>query len=98
MLRNIIVVRPKKESIVLHGARDMTTLQELEPEPIAKEHGWECVQEVPWKTLDDTIEASKRLNPVESEGYVIRDDSWNRVKVKSPAYVALSHLSVRYEC
>jgi len=41
---------------------------------------------------EDCIENAKRLK-YDNEGYVIVDRSYNRVKVKSPLYVALSHLS-----
>lgn len=29
------------------------------------------------------------------EGYVVRDKEWNRIKIKSPQYVALSHLNLQ---
>ena len=29
---------------------------------------------------------------MESEGYIVLDDKFSRIKVKSPQYVALSHL------
>jgi len=49
-------------------------------------------QEFALYTLKDCIENAKRLN-YDNEGYVIVDQFFNRVKVKSPLYVALSHLS-----
>lgn len=41
-----------------------------------------------FQTLSECIEGAKRL-PVSEEGYVVVDATWNRVKIKSPAYVAL---------
>jgi hypothetical protein len=29
------------------------------------------------------------------EGFIVRDVNWNRLKIKSPQYVALSHLSLK---
>ena len=46
----------------------------------------------PLSTFDDGIEAAKGLRPMECEGYVVVDRHFNRIKVKSPQYVALSHL------
>ena len=46
-------------------------------------------------TLEDCIEAAKALNTdgkVENEGFVVVDANWNRVKIKSPDYVAMHHL------
>lgn len=47
-------------------------------------------------TLEDCIEAAKVLNTdgkVENEGFVVVDANWNRVKIKSPDYVAMHHLA-----
>lgn len=46
-------------------------------------------------TLDDCIEAAKSLNnnsdQVKNEGFVVVDNNWHRVKVKSPEYLELHH-------
>lgn len=42
-------------------------------------------------SLEDCVEAAKKL-PYSEEGYVACDDKFNRVKIKSPAYVAIHHL------
>jgi hypothetical protein len=41
---------------------------------------------------DDILEAANKLNPMEAEGYVVCDAEYNRVKVKSPQYVAMAHM------
>lgn len=89
---NRIVVPHAKNRLVLHGARDMQTLKELKPQFIAANHGWECVKAFPLRTLEDVLVASKLLNPMECEGYVVCDTNFNRVKIKSPQYVALHHI------
>ncbi|MCL2621783.1 MAG: hypothetical protein FWD32_01995, partial [Firmicutes bacterium] len=43
------------------------------------------------KTADQCLAAAKVL-PFSNEGYVVVDSNWKRVKIKSPAYVAVSHL------
>ena len=46
----------------------------------------------PFRTLDECLENSKQLG-YDSEGYVVVDRFYNRVKIKSPLYVALNHLA-----
>jgi len=42
-------------------------------------------------TLEECIETANEL-PFNEEGYVVVDDKLNRVKIKSPAYLAIHHL------
>lgn len=44
------------------------------------------------KSLKEVIDAANEL-PFSEEGYVVVDKNFNRIKVKSPAYVAVHHLS-----
>jgi len=89
---NRIVVQHKKNSIVLHGVRDLKTLKELDPYFIALKHEWQCVCTFSLRNLDEILTVCKELNPIESEGYVVCDANFNRIKVKSPQYVALAHI------
>src|SRR5207245_2025768 len=68
--------------IVLHGVRDLGTMQELEPEPIAASHGWECVRTLPLTCGAECLAAAAELHPARAEGYVVRDGAFGRVKVK----------------
>lgn len=88
-------MRPEKEALILHGCRDIRKYpyQELDPIVTSKENGWQCVQVFGLKTLKEIINASNKLNPMVSEGFVVRDKNFNRIKVKSPQYVAIAHLS-----
>ena len=43
------------------------------------------------KNLENIVEIAKQL-PFDEEGYVVVDKYFNRIKVKSPAYVAASHM------
>lgn len=51
-------------------------------------------------SLEDCISAASKLNEgmsnaddIEAEGYVVVDANWNRVKVKSPGYLAAHYIS-----
>ena len=89
---NRIVVQPKNNQIVLHGARNLDTLIESEPGFWANKYGWELVKSYPLTNWTEVIKAAEMLDPMDSEGYIICDQNFNRVKVKSPQYVAISHL------
>lgn len=41
--------------------------------------------------LDDCLKATFKMG-FDEEGFVVVDDNWNRVKIKSPSYVAAHHL------
>jgi hypothetical protein len=66
--------------------------QEFSPERYADAFGWPCVGSYALNSFDECLEACKALNPMRNEGYVVCDAAFNRVKVKSPQYVALSHM------
>jgi hypothetical protein len=94
--RHIIIVRPDssdQERIVLHGVRCMKTFNEELPDEHAKKYGWECIKSYPLNSLEQVISASKTLDPVKAEGFIVCDATFNRVKIKSPQYVALAHLT-----
>jgi hypothetical protein len=93
--RNPIVVKPEREMIALHGVRDNETYLELDARKVAIENGWEAVPVVHFGSLTELVEAAKNLNPAKQEGFVIRDAYFNRIKLKTPQYVALSHLSIK---
>jgi len=54
--------------------------------------GWKVVQEFLLSTIDEVLEASKKLNASQTEGFVLVDENFNRIKVKSPLYVMAHHL------
>ena len=95
---NVILVQYEEDfRLVLLGARDMSTLRELRPEPIAARNGWACIQPIPaLKTLNDAVAASKALDPLKCEGFVAvigeTPTGFIRVKIKCPQYVMLHHL------
>lgn len=89
---NKVVVQYQKSNIVLLGARNIQTQHELNPREVATENGWKSVIFYDLSTIEDIIEASVKINPLENEGYVICDKDFNRIKVKSPQYVVLHYL------
>jgi len=63
--------------------------------------GIEKPMEYPLRSLGDCIDAVIKLNQsengkirgVKKEGFVVVDDNWNRIKIKSPDYLMLHRLS-----
>jgi len=53
---------------------------------------YRTVTEFPLSTMDDVLTSLDRMDPLKQEGYVIVDESFNRVKVKHPGYVAVHHM------
>jgi hypothetical protein len=81
------VIVPYKEIDLYHiGTRDNTSLRE-----ISVDIGVQKPKTYNFGNLNDVIEMAKTLRYCE-EGYVVRDKNFNRVKIKSPAYVAVSHM------
>jgi hypothetical protein len=89
---NRIICQYNSAKIVLHGVRNRVTFQEHEPEQFAQDMGWECVKSYPLQTLKEVIDFANTLNPLENEGFVVRDAMYHRAKIKSPKYIALTHM------
>lgn len=87
-----VLVRHAAPRLLLHGARDMRSLQEVDPAPLAAAHGWELVPTHPVADLDAALRLARALDPARHEGLVARDARFHRVKIKSPAFVALHHM------
>lgn len=88
-----IIVKPDKDRIILLGVRDLATLKEEHPQNYAETNGWECVKSYPLLTsIGMVFNEAKTLDPSQHEGFVVCDNQFNRVKIKSPQYVALAHL------
>jgi hypothetical protein len=93
--KNPIVVVVEEDELILHGVRDLKTLQELWPEEVARENKWKCVKSYPMRDFGEIDKACRALNPHKNEGFVVVDAHFTRRKIKSPAYVGLSLLSAR---
>ncbi len=95
---NKVVVRHKDSKVILLGARNLKTQKELSTKEAADlwmyycHHGRETVKEFPLTTIEEIFATFDHMDPTCQEGYVVVDANFNRVKVKSPAYVALHHM------
>ena len=89
---NQVVVKIKENRLVLHGARDMITLQEMDAQTIAHSYGFDTPRVFPFTNMKEVIEATKIIKPEEGEGFVVRDINFNRIKIKSEDYVRALHL------
>lgn len=93
---NRAVVPHEKFWLTLIGIRNRITGEEFNPY-----YATQCDEFVaqfplprvfPIGSVEEMMEASKHLDPLEQEGYVVVDRFFRRVKVKTPQYVALSHM------
>jgi len=81
------VVVPYEAVALYHiGTRDNISLKELETDI-----GIKKPSTYRYSNIDDLIEMASKLRYCE-EGYVVKDADYRRIKVKSPAYVSVSHL------
>ncbi len=77
------VVVPHTEPTLWHiGTRNNRTFEEVEIDL-----GIRKPKQYQFARIEDCVAAARSL-PFSDEGYVVVDAAWNRVKIKSPAYVA----------
>jgi hypothetical protein len=97
------VVQHTANRIIFHGYRSVKEASDI-PKRIASyaegspvnvfnmAYGWEIIKSYPLGTLDDVLKTLEHIPPTEGEGYVVCDANFNRVKIKTPQYVALHHM------
>ncbi|GHU70859.1 hypothetical protein FACS1894184_16900 [Clostridia bacterium] len=84
---NRVVVRFDEASVWHIGTREMSALLECDMDiGIVKPRAYSM------KNLEECIDAARILGS-DAEGFVVVDKDYNRVKIKSPKYVELSHLA-----
>lgn len=83
---NRVVVDYPSPDIYHIGTRNNKTLKEIEVDIGVKKP-----RQYSFESLKDVINMAKNL-PLDKEGYVVVDKYYNRVKIKSPAYVVAHHL------
>jgi hypothetical protein len=88
---NRVVVRYTEPKLTLLGARNLITLQELTAQEAQAYIPCPIVKEFPLNSFDACIASFDKMDPLEQEGYVVLDGSFNRVKIKHPKYVLLHH-------
>lgn len=84
---NRVVVQYPDSRLVLHGVRNIESLEELSPNSTL--YSWEKVKYIPVESALEVQRLADLSSGVVSEGYVVVDDSFNRVKFKNSKYVAL---------
>ena len=88
---NRVVVRHTNSRLVLHGVRNLFTLQEEPSELWAIKLHYEAVKTYTL-SREGLREAARAISPMDGEGFVVRDKHFQRVKVKSERYVEVSLL------
>ena len=89
---NKVVIPYQESEIYFLGWRDNGTGYELFPTDSPISHYCLMPNHYPLNSLGEVISAANNL-PWDREGYVVCDGEFNRVKIKSPAYVA-AHYTV----
>lgn len=87
---NRVVVVHDHPRVTLLAVRNRVTGQEMDPETFLKMYG--VVGTFPLNSFENIIDTFRTLDPLHTEGYVVVDASFRRVKVKHPGYVSLHHL------
>jgi len=82
--------------VTLLAVRNNITLEEEDPEDHLKYFSPVFKLKTPdtfdFSSISDMVSLVTSWNPKEKEGVVIRDGGYNRIKMKNPAYAAMSHL------
>lgn len=87
-----VVVPFKKTDMYFLGKRDNTTFEETYfTDDEVMSWLFDTPKIYPLKSIDECLAATKEM-PWNEEGYVVCDGKFNRVKVKSPSYVAAHNL------
>ena len=86
-----VVIRYDTTTLYYLATRDNMTGQEVEDEEF---EGFKRPKSFPIKTIDECISAATELNKdseadLKDEGFVVVDGKHDRIKIKSPAYIAM---------
>ena len=86
---NRVVIPYEETKLYFLGIRDMEDGREWNPEDSDMSYVFETPKRYPLHSLEDVQRAANAL-PWDQEGYVVCDRNFNRVKIKSSAYI-LAH-------
>lgn len=86
---NRVVIPYEETKLYFLGMRDMEDGREWNPEDSDMSYSFEIPKRYPLHSLEDVQKAANAL-PWDQEGYVVCDRNFNRVKIKSSAYI-LAH-------
>lgn len=89
-----VKIKYPTNDLYLHGARNVKTLDEIEPIPIAIINNWKPIQE---HVMDPNPEILSLFvnsrSGIDYEGLVICDAKFNRLKMKSKDYIAITNFT-----
>ena len=88
---NKVVVTWHKTELHFIGCRDNESGQEIFFGDHELAEVFDTPKIFPLRSVDECVAAASKLD-VNAEGYVVVDKDFNRVKIKSPTYVALHHM------
>lgn len=88
---NRVIVPQNKNRLVLHGVRNLSNLQEENPQFWGEKSNWEAIKTFNFQDLDSVLEKAKNLSILEGEGFIVCDRYFNRIKIKTSQYVLLSY-------
>jgi len=91
---NRIVCRYETYYMTLLAIKNNKTLKEESPELWAERLGgaFKTPKKYSFNNINHLIQVIKEWSPEEHEGIVVKDANYNRIKVKSPQYLAYNHL------
>lgn len=89
---NRIVCEYLTPQITLLAVRDLTSLEEEDPKIYAAYLNVDTVKTYSASNIESMIKIINEWDPKDHEGIVVKDKDYRRLKVKSPAYVALNHM------
>ena len=81
-----VVIPYEKPDLYFIGHRVMPTEREMNPKESIVSEFFKTPKECDFHSAQDVIDAAKEL-PWDEEGYVVVDSNFNRVKIKSPAWL-----------
>jgi hypothetical protein len=87
---NEVIVKYEQTFIVLLAVRNIKTLEEIDVEKISI--GVPHARTYSLKNLNEIIEYINIKNPLECEGVVIKDNNFNRIKIKNAKYLCLNKI------
>ena len=88
---NKVVVQWRETRLNFLGVRNNETLQETYFSDHELKYIFNTPKVFPLGSIDDCVKAANELD-CNNEGFVVCDKNFNRVKIKSPTYVALHHM------
>lgn len=82
-----VVIPYEKPDLYFIGYRTMMTECEMNPKESLVSEFFKTPKEYDFHSAQDVVDSAKEL-PWDEEGYVVVDSNFNRVKIKSPAWLA----------